>query len=534
MTKKFTIIGSGVAAVNSALTLLEKGYGVEILDYGRLDSAPLDKSYTFKKVKDNSKAATTFFYGNDLSGIIDPSDTDIFKYPKRRPSISTVNLYDYEEDTRKFQPIFSNCKGGLAVAWGANSIEFNQDDMIGFGFNKKDIEVAYKKAYIRFHVSGPTIDDDISDIVNASFKFNSSQNLCSSDDVFKRSSAFKYNLFPKNKNVLMGQSRLAIDNRLDSNQKCYNCGLCIWGCPSNAIYTPLNTLKECQKYDNFEYKNNIKVSHFISDKGTIKYVVDTNKISHEVTNLILAAGAINSAIILLKSFKENKIIDKDKIRTVGLLDTEVIKIPYLSLSKMFTEFTTDKIQFNGLLAMVKNENKEFPLWTQVELMSLGSLIYHPLLKKIPLGVKNSIFIFNLIKNMLGVATIFLPDNHNENNYIEIDFSGSVDKVRYAYSTTQEKEVLKNNTVRKLKNYMRALGSIMLSGQAIESKYGSGIHYAGTIPIRATKTRGCVDSNCKSHDFENLHVVDGSVFPSLPSKSITLNIAANSIRVCEKL
>ena len=82
--------------------------------------------------------------------------------------------------------------------------------------------------------------------------------------------------------------------------------------------------------------------------------------------------------------------------------------------------------------------------------------------------------------------------------------------------------------------MRALGSIMLSGQAIESKYGSGIHYAGTIPIRATKTRGCVDSNCKSHDFENLHVVDGSVFPSLPSKSITLNIAANSIRVCEKL
>jgi hypothetical protein len=184
--------------------------------------------------------------------------------------------------------------------------------------------------------------------------------------------------------------------------------------------------------------------------------------------------------------------------------------------------------------MVKNRNKDFPLWTQVELLSLGSLIYHPLLKRIPLGVKNGIFAFNLIKNMLGVATIFLPDKHNDENYIEVDFSGPRDKVRYSYSSTEEKKALKEDVIKKLKNYMRSLGSIMISRQAIEAKHGSGIHYAGTIPIRATKTRGCVNSDCKSYDFSNLHVVDGSVFPSLPSKSITLNIAANSIRVCERL
>ena len=534
MIKKFTIIGSGAAGANAALTLLERGHKVEMLDYGKLDSAPLEISQTFKTVKSNARLAASFFYGNDLSGINGPNDTDIFKYPKRRPSISTKNLYDNEENTDQFQPIFSNCKGGLAVAWGANSIEFNQDDMIGFEYSKQDIESSYKVAFKRLHVSGPVHEDDLSSIVNASYKFNSSHDMSSADNNFIRSAKLKNKFFLKNKNVLVGQSRLAIDNRLNSDNKCYSCGLCIWGCPSNSIYTPLKTLKDCKKFENFKYINNVKVSHFKSDNGAIKYVIDKSGARYEASNVILAAGAINSAIILLKSFKENKIVNNNIIRSVGLLDTEVIKIPYLSLSKIFKKFTTDKIQFNGLLAMVKNENKNFPLWTQVELLSLGSLIYHPLLKKIPLGVKNSILAFNLIKSMLGVATIFLPDKHSDKNYIEMDFSGPIDKVRYSYTSSREKKVLKDEIIKKLKNYMRPLGSIMISQQAIEAKNGSGIHYAGTIPIRAKKTRGCVNSHCKSYDFNNLHVVDGSVFPSLPSKSITLNIAANSIRVCKKL
>lgn len=534
MIKKFTIIGSGVAGANAALTLLEKGHKVEMLDYGKLDSQPLEISQTFKTIKNDAQLATSFFYGDDLSGINGPDDTDIFKYPKRRPSISTVNLYENEENTDQFEPIFSNCKGGLAVAWGANSIEFNQDDMIGFEYSKQDIEPSYKVAFKRLHVSGPVHKDDLSNIVNASYNFNSSHDMSSADKNFIKSTELKNKYFRKSQDVLVGQSRLAIDNRLNSNKKCYSCGLCIWGCPSDSIYTPLKTLEDCKKFKNFKYINNVKVSHFKSDNGTIKYVIDTSGASYDVSNVILAAGAINSAIILLKSFKENKIVNKNIIRSVGLLDTEVIKIPYLSLSKIFQQFTTDKIQFNGLIAMVKNENKNFPLWIQVELLSLGSLIYHPLLKKIPFGVKNSILAFNLIKSMLGVATIFLPDKHNDKNYIEMDFSGSIDKVRYSYTSSIEKKILKDKIIKKLKTYMRSLGSIMISRQAIKAKNGSGIHYAGTIPIRAKKTRGCVDGHCKSYDFNNLHVVDGSVFPSLPSKSITLNIAANSIRVCKEL
>ena len=65
--------------------------------------------------------------------------------------------------------------------------------------------------------------------------------MSSADNNFIRSAKLKNKFFLKNKNVLVGQSRLAIDNRLNSDNKCYSCGLCIWGCPSNSIYTPLKT-----------------------------------------------------------------------------------------------------------------------------------------------------------------------------------------------------------------------------------------------------------------------------------------------------
>ena len=50
MIKKFTIIGSGAAGVNAALTLLEKGHKVEILDFGKSDSIPLKKSLDIKSI----------------------------------------------------------------------------------------------------------------------------------------------------------------------------------------------------------------------------------------------------------------------------------------------------------------------------------------------------------------------------------------------------------------------------------------------------------------------------------------------------
>jgi choline dehydrogenase-like flavoprotein len=42
----------------------------------------------------------------------------------------------------------------------------------------------------------------------------------------------------------------------------------------------------------------------------------------------------------------------------------------------------------------------------------------------------------------------------------------------------------------------------------------------------------VSTSCRSHDFENLYLVDGSTFPFLPSKNITFTLMANAVRIAE--
>ena len=65
--------------------------------------------------------------------------------------------------------------------------------------------------------------------------------------------------------------------------------------------------------------------------------------------------------------------------------------------------------------------------------------------------------------------------------------------------------------------------------------GSGIHYAGTIPMKKTEGILCsVDKFGRHHKFRNLWVSDSSTFPSLPSKSLTYTIACNAMRIADNV
>lgn len=60
------------------------------------------------------------------------------------------------------------------------------------------------------------------------------------------------------------------------------------------------------------------------------------------------------------------------------------------------------------------------------------------------------------------------------------------------------------------------------------------HQAGTIRAGADPTSSALNPDCRSHDVDNLYVVDSSFFPSLPVINPALTIAANAFRVAEKI
>ena len=92
---------------------------------------------------------------------------------------------------------------------------------------------------------------------------------------------------------------------------------------------------------------------------------------------------------------------------------------------------------------------------------------------------------------------------------------------------------------KLKQVFEKLGGI--DPDYKEEKWGgydleiSGMsHQNGTLRFGKDPTTSVLDLNCKTHDLDNLYVVDASFFPSCGAFNPALTIAANALRVGDHL
>jgi len=60
------------------------------------------------------------------------------------------------------------------------------------------------------------------------------------------------------------------------------------------------------------------------------------------------------------------------------------------------------------------------------------------------------------------------------------------------------------------------------------------HQCGTCRFGEDPKTSVLDINCRTHDIDNLYVVDGSFFPSSSALNPSLTIIANALRIGEHL
>src|SRR5690606_14624470 len=63
--------------------------------------------------------------------------------------------------------------------------------------------------------------------------------------------------------------------------------------------------------------------------------------------------------------------------------------------------------------------------------------------------------------------------------------------------------------------------------------GWGFHYAGCFPMRRDPQRFETHTDGRLWDSRRVRLIDGSVFPSLPAKNLSLTIMANAARVADE-
>ena len=97
---------------------------------------------------------------------------------------------------------------------------------------------------------------------------------------------------------------------------------------------------------------------------------------------------------------------------------------------------------------------------------------------------------------------------------------------------------RNNLASHLRLIEKAKGMLRRAGYPIilqhTSRLGQTGHYCGTMRAGTDPEKSVLTTFCRTHDIDNLYVVDGSFFPSAPAVNPVLTIAANSLRVADHM
>lgn len=252
--------------------------------------------------------------------------------------------------------------------------------------------------------------------------------------------------------------------------------------------------------------------------------------------VVLACGAVNSAALLLRSKSDRH--PEGLANSSGLVGRNLMK----SLMSVVVQLSTKPNSGSFPKTVCINDfywgDSDFP-YPMGQIQNSGGLLTDIIFAEAPpmfsilakfmpgFGLKQ------LATHSIGwwAQTADLPDPNNrvrvEGNKLAIDYTPNNaeahDRLVYRW-----REILK--TIEKeldgfQRGFMHPSSEIPIQVMA---------NQCGTCRFGEDPTASVLDLNCRTHDLDNLYVVDGSFFPSNASVSPALTIMANALRVGDHL
>jgi choline dehydrogenase-like flavoprotein len=531
---KCVVVGSGPSGVNAALTLLRRGKAVELWDVGMDEPALPCPQAGFHELKGRLADPQAYFLGRRFEALLPPGSGELLRYPPSRGFLLGRDhpLWPYAGD--EFMPQASFARGGLGAGWGANALSFDDDDLRDWPIGMDDLGEAYAEACRRLPIAGP--EDALCRYFPGVAANQPPVRLNRHDADLLAAYGRHAQAIQTATGIHVARARIAVVTAAGDGRACTECGRCLWGCPAGSLYHPAqSTLAECQRYPGFSYRPGRLVLSFQTHAGRvtgIRYLcTETGQRAEAPCDAaFLAAGALQTGAIFLRTLQGDARFGPGAAsRTSPVLDTRVIKLPYVYLAQIGRQPEARQFQFNRLIVAHRRRHDAWPTHCHGEILSLNTLLYHPLIEAIPFGSRLGMRAFARLLPALGVVTYFLPDRPAHDNGLSLvpdPASPTGDRLHVHYREHADKEALAQGILADTRRALLRLGC--LPWQPQWAPPGAGIHYAGTVPMGAGHR--CADAEGKANAYDNLYICDGAAFPTLPSKSITLNLIAHAIRV----
>ncbi len=437
--------------------------------------------------------------------IIDPNNTTLDKSKSNYFLGKEKKYFPIIFKKNKDIPPYSYFKGGLALGWGGSVLPISNEDLKNWPIDLIELEKYYKEILKEYGLLAKN------DLLEKSFKIytknNKTETLHLSQGIKKLLKEFskKEKKFLKN-NIYFGQSRILIDK---NNKK------------PNEPMSVEEAINDLIKENKIDYKSGCYLDHYqeLDDKVILNLVNEygeKEKISCD--KVFIGAGSVNSTRIYLKS---HKIFSK----TIKLLATENYFLPILSLKK-YPPFNKNK--FPGIFIDFIDKNISNN-WIHCQVSTLNLKMFYAAGINIP-KFKVIQSLFRQVISLFYVVQIGL--NSNDSNYYELNLEEK-GKLNFKFIEPKYTATKRRKLSRKMFKLFLSFNLLLLTPLQFFGKNFKSYYVGGTLPLKKTPTKILeTDILGRPINLKNVHFIDSSVFPDLPSTTFAFTIMANSARIAD--
>jgi choline dehydrogenase-like flavoprotein len=326
-----------------------------------------------------------------------------------------------------------------------------------------------------------------------------------------------------------GRARLAVRAaRSPQDAGCVYCGLCMYGCPYGYIYNSADTVRQMQQQPRFTYQPDTIVTALRETAG--RPVVEgyhrksREHFTLEAGRVYLAAGVIPTTKILLQSLaaydRPQRIRDSQYFlvpMVLGRRTPGVQSEALYTLSQLFLEIQNPRVNRHVVHLQVYSYN---------DLIGQGvRRAFGPLAR--PLS-----WLARRLEERLVIVQGYLHSDDSASILMTLKRGGSPasDRLQIQAELNPETPRALRRVVRTLLRHARSLGGLPLPPLMQVAEPGRGFHSGGSFPMRSQPGPFESDRLGRPQGWQRIHVVDASVFPSVPASAITLSVMANAHRI----
>lgn len=252
-----------------------------------------------------------------------------------------------------------------------------------------------------------------------------------------------------------------------------------------------------------------RVDHLVAEGPDGRCTVRAGK-------FVLAAGAVNSAALLLSSADDNH---PDGLgNSSGLVGRNFMMHNNAHVAAVDLDRENDVV-FQKTLSVndwYADGGDGFPLGTMQLIGRVDGVMMKSWATRVPLP---------LLRQLARRSVEWLvmsEDLPHPDNRVTVDSSGRITTARTAVGRSTHRALHK-----RARRLLRAAGYDAVFTQWFDISMNS--HQCGTVVAGTDPARSVLDPWCRSHDVENLWVLDGGFFPSSAAMNPALTIAAQALR-----